>query len=46
MAVSVTLDFMKPRVTDTIMKYLYIYIYIYIPPLGQDMTQVQFLSGV
>ena len=26
--------------------YIYIYIYIPTPPLGQDMTQGQFLSGV
>ena len=33
---------------NTSVQYIYIYIYIYIPtpPLGQDMTQGQFESGV
>ena len=33
---------------DDIYIYIYIYIYTYLPtpPLGQDMTQGQFLSGV
>ena len=40
--------FLKPRIFVVGTKHLYIYVYTYLPtpPLGQDMTQGPFLSGV
>ena len=32
--------------TNTVIIYIYIYIHTPTPPLGQDMTQGQFLNGV